>query len=338
MINQFFCNCFNLSVPPLSTASGDSGSSEDCPSYLLCSNVEVVKLLIQIPSNTFTGPDGISAHMLRETSYSISSPLTSIFNLSIKSGIFPDGWKNSHIIPIPKHTSALSSPTGYRPIYLLPLISKVLERQIFNWLLDFCQTHNLLSDTQFSFRPGHSTESTLITSTNSWFTQVDKGYFICATFFDLTKAFDSVPHQPLLDVLFSLDIPHHLIVWLQSYLILRSQQVVVDGCSSSKSTVLSGVPQGSILGPRLFILYVNDIFQLPFSSTSSIILYADNILLSCSFKSSFEFSLAQSNVNILSSWVKSKHLTINHSKTKYMVTSIVNFTITLLLLFLLNCI
>ena len=148
MINQFFCNCFNLSVPPLSTASGDSGSSEDCPSYLLCSNVEVVKLLLQIPSNTFTGPNGISAHMLRETSYSISSPLTSIFNLSIKSGIFPDGWKNSHIIPIPKHTSALSSPTGYRPISLLPLISKVLERHIFNWLLDFCQTHNFLSDTQ----------------------------------------------------------------------------------------------------------------------------------------------------------------------------------------------
>ena len=98
-------------------------------------------------------------------------------------------------------------------------------------------------------------------------------------------------------------------VWLQSYLTLQSQQVVVDSCSSSKSTVLSGIPQGLNLGPLLFILYVNDIFQLPFSSTSSIILYAD-ILLSCPFKSSYEFSLAQSNVNILSSWVKSKRLTI----------------------------
>ena len=139
--------------------------------------------------------------------------------------------------------------------------------------------------------------------------------------FDLIEAFDSIPHQLLLDVLFSLDISHHLIVWLQSYLTFRSQQVVVDGCSSSKSTVLSGVPQGSILGPSLFILYVNDIFQYPFSSTSSIILYADDILLSCPFKSSFEFSLAQSNINILSSWVKSKQVTINHSKTKYMIIS-----------------
>ena len=184
MINQFFCNCFNLSVPPLSTASGDSCSSEDCPFYLLCSNIEVAKLLLQIPSNTSTGPNSISARMLRETAYSISSPLTSIFNPSIKSGIFPDNWKNSHIIPIPKHSSAPSSPTGYRPISLLPLISKVLERHIFNWLLDFCQIHNLLSDSQFGFRPGYSTESALITATNSWFIQLDKRYSICATFFD----------------------------------------------------------------------------------------------------------------------------------------------------------
>ena len=212
MINQFFCNCFNLSVPPFSTASEDSGPYEDCPSYLLCSNVKVAKLLLQIPSNTSTGPNGISAHMLRETAYSILSPLTSIFNLSIKSGLFPDDWKNSHIIPIPKHSSAPSSPTGYHPISLLPLISKVLERHIFNWLLDFCQTQNPLSDSQFSFRPGYSTESALITATNSWITQLDKEYSICATFYDLTKAFDSVPHQPLLDVLSSLDIPHHLIV------------------------------------------------------------------------------------------------------------------------------
>ena len=95
MIIQFFCNCFNLSVPPLSTTSGDSCSEDcpSCPSYLLCSNIKVAKLLLQIPSNTSTCPDGISAHMLRETAYSISSPLTSIFNLSIKSGIFPDDWK-----------------------------------------------------------------------------------------------------------------------------------------------------------------------------------------------------------------------------------------------------
>ena len=90
MINQFFCNCFNLSVPLLSTASGEPGSSEDSPSYLLCSNVEVTKLLLQIPPNTSIGPDGISVCMLRDTAYSISSPLTSIFNLLIKSDIFPD--------------------------------------------------------------------------------------------------------------------------------------------------------------------------------------------------------------------------------------------------------
>ena len=113
MITQFFCNCFNLSVPILSTATGDSCSSVRCPSHLLCSNIEVAKLLLKIPPNTSTGPSGISACMLRETPYSISWPFISIFNLSIKSGIFPDDWKNSHIIPIPKHSLAPSSPTGY---------------------------------------------------------------------------------------------------------------------------------------------------------------------------------------------------------------------------------
>ena len=154
MINQFFCNCFNLSVSPFSTDSGDSGSSEECPLYLLCSNVKVAKLLLQIPSNTSTCPDGISARMFRETAYSISSSLTSIFNLSIKVWYFSWRLKNSHIIPIPKYSSALSFPTAYCPISLLPLISKVLERHIFNWLVDFCQTHNLLSDSQSTVLSG----------------------------------------------------------------------------------------------------------------------------------------------------------------------------------------
>ena len=140
-------------------------------------------------------------------------------------------------------------------------------------------------------------------------------------FFDLKKAFDSVPHRPLLELLSKLNLPGNLLAWLQSYLTSRSQQVVVKGATSFKIPVISGVPQGSILEPLLFILYVNEIFQLPFSSSSTVILYADDILLSCPINLPSNVSIIQSDINTLSSWAKHKLLTFNHSKTKYMLIS-----------------
>ena len=137
----------------------------------------------------------------------------------------------------------------------------------------------------------------------------------------LEKAFDSVPHRHLLELLSKLNLPGNLLAWLQSYLTSCSQQVVVEGATSFKIPVISGVPQGSILGPLLFILYVNDIFQLPFSSSSTVILYADDILFSCPIKLPSDISIIQSDINTLSSWAKHKFLTFNHSETKYMLIS-----------------
>ena len=161
-------------------------------------------------------------------------------------------------------------------------------------------------------------ESALLTTTNLWFSLLDSGYSIYAIFFDLQKAFDSVPHEPLLDILSKYNLPSHITRWFRSYLTCRSQYVVVDGSVSSKRMVTSGVPQGSILGPLLFILYLNDISTLPFPSSISLTLYAEDILLS--YPSS-DFSLAQGSIDLLSSWLKSRYLTINISKTKYMIIS-----------------
>ena len=138
MINTFFSSCLNTSVAPLSLHSHLDFSIEDCPNELLCEVKSIVDLLLKIPSDTSSGPDGISARMLLATAHSISLPLVMIFNCSVKSGYFPDVWKTSHVIPIPKQNSAYSSPSSYRPISLLPLVSKVFERHIFNWLLNFC--------------------------------------------------------------------------------------------------------------------------------------------------------------------------------------------------------
>ena len=214
--------------------------------------------------------------MLKSTAYSISSNFTSIQSV------------NSHI-PIPKSTSP-SSPSCYRPISLLSLVSKLLEKHIFLWMYNFCCQNNILSDSQFSFRPGFSTESPLISTTHLWHQTIDSSSSICAVFFDLSKAFDSIPHSPLLDSLSSLHLLPILLHWFLSYLSNYSQQVVVNGVISDSTLVTSGVPQGSILGPLLFILYINDISKLTLSSSTKLILYADDILLSPPISSSSDFT------------------------------------------------
>ena len=260
--------------------------------------------------------------MLKSTAHSIVTPLLHIFNLSIQSGILPSNWKHSHIVPIPNSKTPSSSPSDYRPISLLPIISKVLERHIYNFLFDFCTHQHLISNSQFGFRPGFSTLSALLSVTYKWFSLLDSHNSVCAVFFDLRKAFDSVPHQPLLDTLSSTGIPPHLILWLRNYLRNRFQQVVLNGSSSHKSHVLPGVPQGSILGPLLFIIFINGLCNVTLSPTARLIMYADDILLFQPYNSVSDFSLIQSNIDSVSSWISSRSLTINSSKTKYMFLSL----------------
>ena len=321
VLNSFFSSCFNSSTPPLSASTTPPPPPSSLPPGLLCSTDDVLHLILNSPLNTASGPDDISAQMLHNTALSIALPLSLIFNSSISSCSFPKDWKNAFIVPVPKSTSNPPSPNNFRPISLLPIVSKIFERHVFNFLYDFCLSNNLLSNSQYGFRPGFSTETALISVVNSWFSALDSHKSVCAVFFDLSKAFDSVPHKPLLDTLSSLNIPSHLLLWFNSYLSYRTQQVIVNGSSSPKSHVISGVPQGSILGPLLFILYLNDLPNLPFSSSSNLTLYADDILLSNVISSPFCMSSVQSNINLISSWLSSRHLYVNTSKTKYMIVT-----------------
>ena len=241
VLNEYFSSCFNKSCTPLSAVAAPS-LSPVIPVDFLCSSDEVLRLILNIPLDTAPGSDGISSPMIHHTAHSISLPLSLIFNSSLSSGIFPSDWKNSFVTPIPKSKSSSSSPSNFRPISLLPLISKVLERHVFNYMYDFCLSHKLLSDSQFGFRPGFSTETALLSILHSWHTSLDSINSVCSVFFDLTKAFDSVPHKPRLS---AIDLPSALLIWLNNYLFDRSQQVVVNGSTSSKSHVSSGVPQGS---------------------------------------------------------------------------------------------
>lgn len=139
--------------------------------------------------------------MLKSTASSIAYPLSHIFNLLLQSGILPSDWKHSHVVPIPKTKSPSSSPSDYRPISLLPIISKVLERHVYNFIFDFCNRHDVISNSQFGFRPGFSTVSALLSFTHHCFSLLDSRNSVCSIFFDLRKAFDSVPHKLVLCLL-----------------------------------------------------------------------------------------------------------------------------------------
>ena len=179
----------------------------------------------------------------------------------------------------------------------------------------------ILSPRQFSFRPGSSTQETLLTATHDWQSCLDRGLSTAALFLDMSKAIDKVPHCKLLHSLSSAGVIGPLLQWFQSYLTNRCQRVVLNGHSSSPLPVKSGVPQGSILGLLLFVVYINSLANLDLSPRSSIILYADDILIYRSISSSNDCALLQHDVDTISLWTASSGLAINPTKSTLLVIS-----------------
>ena len=188
-----------------------------------------------------------------------------------------------------------------------------MERIIHSRISDFLHAYKLLSNCQFGFRPR---SSTLLSVTNTWHNLLSDNKQIAAVFFDVKKAFDTVPHNHLLRALSQSGITGPLLDWISDYLSNRSQKVVLDGTCSNSAQVTSGVPQGSILGPLLFNIFMNSISSLPLSSNSSLILYADDILLSKPINTDKDIRDLQHDVNLISTWMASNGLTPNLKKTQ----------------------
>ena len=295
--NEFFSGCFNSSCPPISTSTrtGVSESSQD----ILCTEDEVCELLKSLDVSKANGPDGISARMLRCTANAIAPSLTKLFNCSITCGRPPDSWKMSSVVPIPKISRAKST-SDYRPISLLSILSKVLERHFHFLISDHLSTQHSLANCQWGFQPRKSTISALLHTTHEWLRHLESGSEIGAIFFDFKKAFDSVPHMPLLSKLEKIGLDPHIVMWIHNYLAERQQRVVINGMSSRSSHVLSGVPQGSILGRLLFLIYIDDITDIELSAGSNLVLYADDILLYRPIRNIGDYSALQVDIDALS--------------------------------------
>ena len=221
----------------------------------------------------------ISAKILKSVIHYLSVPLSSIINDSIEQGIFPDVLEQASVTPSFKAGSEKETK-NYRPISVLPLLSKVFERCIYCRLVAFLSENNVLSDHQYGFRKGRNTSDALIGVIEYIYKQLNQKKHTVGISLDFSKAFDTVSHDILLRKLFEYGIRKVVHSWFRSYLANRTQRVRLDDCFSEFKLIKSGVPQGSILGPVLFLVYINDLPNV--SSTAEFTLFADDATLTVS--------------------------------------------------------
>ena len=279
---------------------------------------EVITELRNLKTAKSTGVDSIPARVLKISADIIAPSLVEIFNLSLKTGIFVHEWKKAWVLPIYK--SADRRKCGnYRPISILPVVSKIFERSVFNQLYKFLNDNSLLSKYQSGFRPKNSTLTALIQMCDKWYENLDNGKLTGVVFLDIRKAFDSVNHNILLHKMKTqFGFSNIELDWFQSYLTNREQVCHINGKCSSSKKIITGVPQGSILGPLLFLLYINDLPDCLCKTTPC--LYADDTQI---FASSFDYAELIDNLNYdlnhISEWLARNKLQHHHTKTKVMI-------------------
>ena len=264
-----------------------------------------------------SGLTNFSSFIIKEAFIILLEEVTYLFNLSISSSEFPKAWKEALVIPIPK-SGDLTKVQHFRPISLLPLPGKLLEKLVHKQLSDHLENESLLVDIQHGFRKKHSTIHAVAQFTNYVNTKRDMGIPTLAMYVDFRKAFDCVQYSVLLRKLAGLDIGLDTLGWIESYLIGRRQRVLANGHLSPFECIKQGVPQGSVLGPLFYIIYANDLEK--YINHCKVALYADDTVLYTAnrdFGRSVE--LLQKDVNALNEWCNINGIKANTNKTKVMV-------------------
>lgn len=283
---------------------------------------EVQETILSLNKNKSPGYDNITSNILQLISTKIAIPIAELFNKCFLKGYFPKCFKQSIIVPIFK--AGLSSElNNYRPISLISTFAKIFEKLIYSRLYSFFEKSNILSNMQFGFLKGKSTSDAIATLTEYVYSSLDESLPCLTVFLDLTKAFDTVNHKLLLKKLKRYGIRGIPLTLLKSYINNRKQQVKINNRLSKEGTLSCGVPQGTILGPLFFIIYINDMLKLKLKG--KILSYADDTALFVQAPNWTDVRRAViHDLNLIKNWLDNNILTLNSSKSFFVSFSIHN--------------
>lgn len=315
-LNQQFCDNFSsedtVSIPLLKR------KLSNIPNIQITEG-GVFKLIASLKPSKAAGPDGLHPIVLKELAPVISPTLAFIFQKSLDNGSLPNDWCDANVCPLFKKGDR-SLAINYRPISLTSIVCKILEHIICSNIMAHIDANNILSDRQHAFRKSHSCTTQLCHVINDWAFNIDRGFQTDAFIIDFAKAFDKVPHERLKSKLFSYGISGRTLSWIDSLLCQRRQRVVVNGSVSEWSRVTSDVPQGTVLGPILFNLFINDIVEVV-SPGTEIRLFADDCICYRKVSSIVDREILQLDIDRLAVWADTWLMDFSPSKCKTMRVS-----------------
>ena len=271
----------------------------------------ITKLIESLKFTSSAGIDGINSKLLKNTKHVTSTFLCHIFQQSLSSGVVPQDWKVGKIIPVPKKGSS-SSCNNYRPISLTSVCSKLMEHIIYSHVVKFLASCHYFNPNQHGFQKGMSCETQLVLFINDISSHLDQNIPVDTLFLDFQMALDKIPHKRLFLKLTRLNLNPPVYEWLCDFLSNRQQFVCANQLSSRLSPVVSGVPQGTVLGPLLFLIYIND---LPNGCTSKIRLFADDCVIYRPILNNTDILTLQSDLSLIESWCNKWLMSLNVSKT-----------------------
>ena len=278
---------------------------------------EILSEIAKLNPNKACGHDNFGPKLIQSVSDLIVEPLEHIYNLSLSKGIVPKDLKISKVIPIYKKGDTWQ-PGNYRPISLLPTLEKLLERMVYSRISSFIESHNIIYKNQFGFRRNHSTTLAMVDIVDGIYQNLDQNMYAMGIFLDIQKAFDSVNHEILLSKMYRYGFRGIAQQWFKSYLDDRQQYITINNHRSTLHNMKTGVPQGSVLGPLLFLLYINDIMHVLDSDRLKLFADDTNIFL---FDNDLKCLAKKANEDLqaLYQWFHANKLSLNIDKTCYSI-------------------